>query len=52
MVILGIILAVIGLVAGISILLWLGILLVIIGLVLNLAPGPWVGTGTVRRRYW
>jgi hypothetical protein len=36
MVVLGIILAVIGWLAGISILLWLGIILAVIGLVLNL----------------
>jgi hypothetical protein len=36
MVVLGIILAVIGWLAGISILLWLGVILVVVGLVLNL----------------
>ncbi len=52
MVVLGIILAVIGAIAGISILLWLGVLLLLIGLVMNFAPGPWVGSGGSRRRYW
>ncbi|WP_018349804.1 hypothetical protein [Longispora albida] len=36
MVVLGVILALIGWLAGISILLWLGVILVIVGLVLNL----------------
>lgn len=38
MVVLGIILALIGFVAGISILLWIGVALIIIGLVLNFVP--------------
>jgi hypothetical protein len=55
MVILGIILAIIGAIAGISILLWIGIILLVIGLVMNFAPGPWAGAGATgggRRRYW
>lgn len=52
MVVLGIILALIGLIAGISVLLWLGVILLVVGLIVNLAPGPWAGTGPVRRRYW
>ncbi|WP_299445131.1 hypothetical protein [uncultured Phycicoccus sp.] len=47
MVVLGIILAVIGLIASISILLWIGVALVIIGLVMNFVP---IG-GTTRRWY-
>lgn len=47
MVVLGIILAVIGLIANISILLWIGVALVIIGLVMNFVP---IG-GTTRRWY-
>jgi hypothetical protein len=52
MIVLGIILAIIGALAGISLLLWLGVILLVVGLVLNFAPGPWVGAGTSRRRYW
>lgn len=52
MIVLGVILAIIGAIAGISILLWLGVLLLLIGLVMNFAPGPWVGGGSARRRYW
>ncbi len=47
MVILGIILAVIGWLASISILLWIGVALIIVGLVLNFVP---IG-GTTRRWY-
>ena len=55
MILLGVILALIGAIAGISILLWIGIILLIVGLVLNFAPGPWAGAGVdggSRRRYW
>lgn len=47
MVVLGIILAVIGLIASISILLWIGVALIIIGLVMNFVP---IG-GATRRWY-
>jgi hypothetical protein len=47
MIILGIILALIGLIANISILLWIGVILVIVGLVLNFVP---IG-GSTRRWY-
>ncbi len=47
MIILGIILAVIGWLASISILLWIGVALVIVGLVLNFVP---IG-GSTRRWY-
>ncbi len=47
MVILGIILAIIGLIASLSILLWIGVILVIVGLVLNFVP---IG-GSTRRYY-
>jgi hypothetical protein len=47
MVILGIILAIVGLIASISILLWIGVILVIVGLVLNFVP---IG-GSTRRYY-
>jgi len=47
MVILGIILAIIGLIANLSILLWIGVILVIVGLVLNFVP---IG-GSTRRYY-
>jgi hypothetical protein len=47
MVVLGLILLIIGLVAGISILTWIGIILLLVGLVLNFVP---VG-GTRRRVY-
>jgi hypothetical protein len=46
-VILGIILLIIGLVASLSILVWIGVLLVVVGLVLNLVP-----IGGARRRYY
>jgi hypothetical protein len=46
-VILGIILLIIGLIASISILVWLGVLLAVVGLVLNLVP-----IGGTRRRYY
>ena len=47
MVILGIILALIGWLASISILLYIGVILIVVGLVLNLVP---IG-GTTRRWY-
>jgi hypothetical protein len=47
MIILGIILALIGWIASISILLWIGVILVIVGLVLNFVP---IG-GSTRRYY-
>lgn len=47
MVILGIVLALIGLIASISILLWIGVVLIIVGLVLNFVP---IG-GSTRRWY-
>jgi hypothetical protein len=47
LIILGIILALIGWFASISILLWIGVILVIAGLVLNFVP---IG-GTTRRWY-
>ena len=47
MVILGVILLIIGLIAGIQILVWLGIILLIVGLVLNFVP-----IGGTRRRYY
>ena len=47
MVILGIILLIIGLIASLSILVWLGVLLVVVGLVLNFVP-----IGGTRRRYY
>ena len=45
MVVLGLILLIIGLIASISVLVWLGIILAIVGLVLNLVP-----IGGTRRR--
>lgn len=47
MVVLGIILALIGLLASIPILLWIGLALIVIGLVLNFVP-----VGGTRRRYY
>jgi len=47
MVILGLILALVGWIAGISILLWIGVILIIVGLVLNFVP---IG-GSTRRWY-
>jgi hypothetical protein len=47
MVILGIILALIGWFASISILLWIGVILIIVGLVLNFVP-----IGGSKRRYY
>jgi hypothetical protein len=47
MVILGIILALIGWIASISIVLWIGVILIIVGLVLNFVP-----IGGSRRRYY
>jgi hypothetical protein len=46
-VILGIILLIIGLIASISILVWIGVILLVVGLVLNLVP-----IGGTRRRYY
>ena len=45
MVVLGLILLIIGLVAGISILTWIGIILIVVGLILNFVP-----VGGSRRR--
>jgi hypothetical protein len=47
MVVLGIILLLLGLLAGISILTTLGVILVVVGLVLNFVP-----IGGTRRRYY
>ncbi len=47
MVILGAILLIIGLIASLSILVWIGIILLVVGLVLNLVP-----IGGTRRRYY
>ena len=30
----------------------IGAIVLVLGLVLNFAPGPWVGAGGSRRRYW
>jgi hypothetical protein len=51
MIILGIVLAVIGLLIGSPLLLWIGVALIIIGLVFNIGGvgGPRRGGG---RRYW
>ena len=46
-VILGAILLIIGLIASLSILVWIGIILLVVGLVLNLVP-----IGGTRRRYY
>lgn len=46
MIVLGIILAIVGWVIGLSILLYLGVALIVIGLVLNFVP---LGAGGVRR---
>lgn len=51
MIILGIILAIIGLLAGIGILFWLGIVLLIVGVVLAVA-GSTGRTFYGRRHYW
>ena len=48
----GLILLIVGAVASIHVLFVLGLVLLLVGLVLNFAPGPWVGSGTSRRRYW
>ena len=48
MVILGVVLALIGLFAGVSLLLWLGVILIVVGLILNFVP---MGAGP-RRRYY
>jgi hypothetical protein len=45
MVVLGLILLIIGLVAGISVLWWIGLILIVVGLILNLVP-----VGGTRRR--
>jgi hypothetical protein len=50
-IILGIILLIIGLVAGIAILTWLGIILLVIGAVLAIAGAVGRGVGG-RRHYW
>lgn len=47
MVILGLILLIIGLLAGISLLFWLGLILLVVGLVLNFVP-----IGGTRRRWY
>ena len=47
MIILGAILLIIGLIASVSILVWLGIILLVIGLVLNFVP-----IGGTRRRFY
>jgi hypothetical protein len=47
MIVLGLILLIIGLVAGISVLTYIGVILLVVGLVLNLVP---IG-GTRRRVY-
>ena len=47
MVVLGIILLLLGLLAGISILTTLGVILIVVGLLLNLVP-----IGGTRRRYY
>lgn len=47
MVILGAILLIIGLVASLSILVWIGIILLVVGLILNFVP-----IGGTRRRYY
>jgi hypothetical protein len=52
MVMLGLILLIVGAVAAIHVLFVVGLILLLVGLVLNVAPGPWVGSGTTRRRYW
>jgi hypothetical protein len=51
MVMLGLILLIIGLFT-LHALVVVGIILLLVGLVLNFAPGPWVGAGDARRRYW
>lgn len=51
MVLLGLVLLIIGLFT-IKVLFWIGVVLLIVGLVMNFAPGPWVGAGGSRRRYW
>lgn len=38
MVVLGLILLVIGLIASISVLVWIGVILLVVGLILNLVP--------------
>lgn len=47
MVILGLILLIIGLLASVSVLVWIGVILLVVGLVLNLVP-----IGGTRRRYY
>jgi hypothetical protein len=47
MIALGLILLIIGLVASISVLVWIGVVLLVIGLILNLVP---IGGST--RRVW
>jgi Zn-dependent membrane protease YugP len=52
MALLGLVLLIIGLVATMHVLVVVGVILLIVGLLFNFAPGPWVGSGTTRRRYW
>jgi len=50
LIVLGIILALIGLLAGFGILLWLGVILIVVGLVFNL--GGFVRSPYGGGRYW
>lgn len=52
MILLGVALFALSLVTGLGILWVLGLVLFVLGLVANVAPGPWVGPGPSRRRYW
>ena len=52
MVFLGVVLLIVGVLTAVHLLAVVGIVLILAGLILNLAPGPWVGSGSVRRRYW
>jgi hypothetical protein len=52
MALLGLVLLIIGLVVTMHVLVVVGVILLIVGLLFNFAPGPWVGSGTARRRYW
>ena len=52
MLMLGLVLLIIGLVTTMHVLFTIGLILLLVGLVLNFAPGPWVGSGDSRRRYW
>ncbi|MBV9487571.1 MAG: hypothetical protein JO246_16185 [Frankiaceae bacterium] len=51
MVMLGLLLLIIGLFT-LHALVVIGAIVLVLGLVLNFAPGPWVGAGGSRRRYW